>query len=142
MKKRFFVWEMLLAFFDGYASNDFFIKKITQSVLEIFISQFNLVKNKVKQDTLWRYIATTYATHVKLKQAKLYTVKSFPIDYTVFIFFIYHMLDCKSTTNKLPSIGTILQQKYPWISFEDPNIGFNNKEADLLWVELNHAKSL
>ena len=76
---------MLLAFFDGYASNDFFIKKITESVLEIFISQFNLVKNKVKQDTLWRYIATTYATRVKLKQAKLYTVKSFPIDYTVFI---------------------------------------------------------
>ena len=52
-------------------------------------------KNKVKQATLWGYIATTCTTQVELTQAKLCTVKSFPIDYTVFI---HHMLECKSTT--------------------------------------------
>ena len=60
-------------------------KKFTHSVLEIIISQINLVKNKVKQATLWGYIATTCTTQVELTQAKLCTVKSFPIDYTVFI---------------------------------------------------------
>ena len=70
-------------------------KKFTHSVLEIIISQINLVKNKVKQATLWGYIATTCTTQVELTQAKLCTVKLFPIDYTVFI---YDMLDCKSTT--------------------------------------------
>ena len=49
----------------------------------------------------------------------------------------YHLV------KKLPIIGTILQQKYPWITFADLNFdGFNNKVVDLLWVELNHAKSL
>ena len=73
----------------------FLKKEITHSVSEIFISQINLVKNKVKQATLWSYIATTCTTQVELTQAKLCTVKLFPIDYTVFI---YDMLDCKSTT--------------------------------------------
>ena len=46
----------------------------------------------------------------------------------------YHLV------NKVSIIGTILQQKNP---FADSNIGgFNNKVADLLWVELNRAKSL
>ena len=46
----------------------------------------------------------------------------------------YHLV------NKVSIIGTILQQKNP---FADSNIGgFNNKVADLLWVELSRAKSL
>ena len=48
----------------------------------------------------------------------------------------YHLV------KKVPTIGTILKQKYPWITFADLNFdGFNNKVVELLWVELNRAKS-
>ena len=110
-------------------------KKFTHSVLEIIISQINLVKNKVKQPNLWGYIATTCTTQVELTQVLPNWLYGFYIRYAWLQ--KYHLV------KKLPIIGTILLQKYPWITFADLNFdGFNNKVVDLLWVELNRAKSL